>query len=198
MTTFNYIGLGEVKKALGIALTDTDDDELLSLAIGAACEVVNNYCGRRFNLESATRYYAAEYEDVLYIPDLVSVTTLKTDEGGDGTFERTWQTTDFLLYPYGSLEVDRPYGKITRAPDGDYLFPTGARLVQIVGTFGFSEVPEAVRWATLQQAIRFYKRKDAPFGVTGSAEMGQLLVIPTLEPDVRMALAGYRAGPWIV
>jgi hypothetical protein len=55
-----------------------------------------------------------------------------------------------------------------------------------------------VRQATLIQATRLFKRKDAPFGVIGSAEMGQLQVVPTIDPDIKLLLAGYKTAPFIV
>jgi hypothetical protein len=198
MTAYAYIGLNELKAALGVEVTDTTDDAALSLAIDAACEVVNNYCGRRFDLVTATRYYNVVEAGWLDVPDLVEITTLKTDEGYDGTFERTWATTDYHLTPYGALDDGRSYGRIIRALDGDYYFPRGTRSVEITGTFGYEEVPSAVRQATLIQATRLFKRKDAPFGVIGSAEMGQLQVVPTIDPDIKLLLAGYKTAPFIV
>jgi hypothetical protein len=198
MTSYAYIGLNELKAALGVSVSDTTDDAALSLAIDAACEVVNNYCGRRFDLVSATRYYNVTDAGWLDVPDLVSITTLKTDEGYDGTFERTWATTDYHLTPYGALDMGSTYTRIIRSLDGDYFFPVGTRSVEIAGTFGYEEVPAAVRQATLIQATRLFKRKDAPFGVIGSAEMGQLQVVPALDPDIKLLLAGYRTAPFIV
>jgi hypothetical protein len=47
--------------------------------------------------------------------------------------------------------------------------------------------------------MRLYKRKDAPFGVVGStsAEMGQLMVIPKLDPDVKFLLDAYKKQWWV-
>jgi hypothetical protein len=198
MTSYAYIGLNELKAALSVAVTDTTDDAALSLAIDAACEVVNNYCGRRFDLVSATRYYNVTDSQWLDVPDLVEITTLKADDGQDGTFEDTWATTDYHLTPYGALDDGRSYGRIIRAIGGDYAFPVGTRTIEITGTFGYEEVPAAVRQATLIQATRLFKRKDAPFGVIGSAEMGQIQVVPTLDPDIKLLLAGYKTAPFIV
>ena len=54
--------------------------------------------------------------------DLLSVTTLKTDEDGDRTYEITWATTDYDLMPYNAtLESQaQPYSHLQTTPDGDY------------------------------------------------------------------------------
>jgi hypothetical protein len=198
MPTYNYAGTNELKAYLQI--TDTDDDDLLELALEAAAEVINAYTGRRFDAAAAeTRYYMTDETGFIYVDDLVSVTTLKTDEDADGVYEVTWATSDYLLYPYNAAAYGRPYTQIRRTPDGDYYFPRGGRYVQIVGTFGYSGVPAAVKQACILLAAKLYKRRDAIFGVAGSADMGQVLVqIPRHDPDVMNLLASFRAGAFIV
>lgn len=46
--------------------------------------------------------------------------------------------------------------------------------------------------AAMILAGRIFKRKDAPFGVIGSAEMGQLLVIAKHDPDVKLLMESFR------
>lgn len=55
----------------------------------------------------------------------------------------------------------------------------------------FSPVPKPVSIATKLQASRWYKRRDAPFGVAGSPELGsELRLLPKLDPDVEVLLNG--------
>jgi hypothetical protein len=54
--------------------------------------------------------------------------------------------------------------------------------IQITGTWGWQQVPFAVRQATLQVAADLYKLKDAPFGVAGTAEFGQMRVAAASSP----------------
>ncbi len=51
--------------------------------------------------------------------------------------------------------------------------------------------PDPVREACLLQASRLFRRGDAPFGVTGSAEFGSMR-ISALDPDVRALLGEFR------
>ena len=56
----------------------------------------------------------------------------------------------------------------------------------------FSPVPASVKLATEMQASRWAKRRDAPFGVAGSPELGsELRLLPKLDPDVEVLLSGH-------
>jgi hypothetical protein len=132
---------------------------------------------------------------LVLVEDLLTVTTLKTDADGDRTYESTWAATDYDLEPYNAARLSpaRPYTRIVTAPNGVYTFPNIRKGIEIAGSWGFSSTtPPIVKEACLLQSSRLFMRKDAPFGVTGSAEMGQAIVIPRLDPDVTHMLAPLR------
>lgn len=53
----------------------------------------------------------------------------------------------------------------------------------------FNPVPGPVELACLIQASRWFKRKDAPFGIAGSPELGsELRLLSKLDPDVEVLL----------
>jgi hypothetical protein len=85
-----------------------------------------------------------------------------------------------------------PYNRIITKPQGAYYFPLRYASVQIVGKFGFSAVPLPIQEACNIQTIRLFRRKDAPYGISGGAEMGQAIVIPQLDPDVKLLLQAYE------
>ena len=63
----------------------------------------------------------------------------------------------------------------------------------ISAKFGYSDaVPPEVKRACMIQAIRIFKRRDSPFGVSGTNNFGQLQVIPTIDPDVKLMLAPFK------
>lgn len=189
-----YATLAELRARLGYVSTDTADDTMLEAVVMGVSRWIDRYTGRRFFTTSAdeTRYYTADDAYTLFMPDdLISITTLSVDEDGDRVYERTWAATDYDLEPYNAVLDGLPYTRIETAPNGRYGWPVGiARGVKIVGKFGYSAAPADVKEACLLQCERLFKRKDAPFGVMGSAEMGQILVIPKLDPDVALLLAG--------
>ena len=176
-------------------IEDTTDDTIISQVLDSVSRFIDEWTGRHFYTIAETRYYTAEWTDLLQIDDLVSVTTLSTDQNADRVYEITWATTDYDLWPYNAGLTSKPYSRLYAAPNGLYYFPSCiGKGVKLVGSFGWPAVPATIKEATLIQAGRIFKRKDAPFGVVGSqtAEMGQLMVIPRLDPDVEIMLRPYR------
>lgn len=197
MTSKNYCEKADlINRLVGDDVTPGDDDvQAMEQVIEGVSRMLENYCGRRFYTTSTdeTRYYTAEFRDELYLADdVVSITTLQTDGDGDRTYEDTWAATDYDLWPFNAALDGLPYTMITITPDGDYSFPLTAKGVKIVGKFGWPALPAVVREACLLQCARLWKRKDAPFGIAGSPELGELRVIPELDQDVKLLLAGVR------
>src|SRR5690606_12441292 len=189
MTT--HATLDELKMRLDI--TGDQDDAVLSSVLEAASRQVDGWCGRPFESGTGARQLTAYTWRLLILPDdLHAVTAIAVDRDGDRVYETAWQLTDIDLSPYpGPYQVVRPRG--------GKAFPTHSYAVQITGDWGFgSEAPAPIREATLLQAIRLYKRKDAPFGVTGSAEHGQLQTISRVDPDVKELIAPFVRNPMAV
>jgi len=186
--TNGYATLAEVKARLGI--NDSNEDSVIEATIEAASRLIDQATGRVFYATTATRYFTAADPDLLFLPDdLLSVTTLKTDEDGDRTYEITWAATDYDLEPYNAT----PYTRIQVAPRGTRTFPPTRRGVEIVGSWGYNATgsyPDMVNEACLILAARYYKRKDSPFGTTGTAEYGIMRLSKT-DPDVAGLLRGF-------
>lgn len=182
-----YCTLADLKTRFDVL--DSTDDTILEQNIEAASRQIDGMCGRHFYQEEATtHYYAAEDWNQADVDDLVSVTTLSTDEDGDRVYETVWGATDFELGPGDAA----PYTRIYVTPNGMYAFPFERKSIQVVGVFGWSEVPHAIREATLLLAARLFKRKDSPMGAQiGNQQLGALS-IPGKDPDVERLLAPYR------
>lgn len=190
--TNGYCTLAEIRARLQFVTADTADDTILESVVMGVSRWIDKFTGRRFYAASETRYYTAEFADEVAVDDLLTVTSLSTDSDGDRVYEATWATTDYDLEPVNASTDGEPYTRISTAPAGRYSFPSGRKGVKLVGSFGYaSSTPAAVKEACLLQCERLYKRKDAPFGVIGSAEMGQMMVIAKLDPDVQLLLAGF-------
>ena len=173
---------------------DQKDDITIERAINAASRWIDDITGTRFYTTAAdeTRYYTAyDPYELLMRDDVISVTTLKTDDDGDGTFENTWTvSTDFLLGPYNAALDGGPYTWIERTVEGNYSFPSVRRGVQVVGEFGFSSTtPTEVNEACIMLAQRYLKRKDAPLGVMGTQAMGFIRLDDAIDPDVKALLS---------
>lgn len=179
-----YATLADLKARLDITSSYNDVD--LEQVIEAASRQIDGWCGRSFFDASEPQRLTADACDLLILPgDLNELTSIAIDRDGDGTYETSWEVTDVDLQPHpGPYQVVRPRnGKV---------FPTHRYAVQINGVWGFGEAaPPPIREACLLQAARLYKRKDAPFGVTGSPEHGQLQTISRIDPDVKELIAPF-------
>lgn len=97
------------------------------------------------------------------------------------------------LLPTDAPTYGRPYDAI-KLPWGTVF--SGDGLLDVMGQFGWPQVPDDITWAHQMQANRYYRRKGSPEGIAGSAEWG-LTRIPALDPDVLAILKGggyMRAG----
>ena len=188
--SMNYATIGDLKTRIGI--TDTTDDTVLSAVLEACSRSIDNYCNRSFGKTAAgtVRYFTPVYADEVLIDDCVALTVVATDADGDRTYEDTWADTDYDLLPENA-GANTPYLMLAITPSGDYRFPLVRKGLKLTGTWGWPEVPPPVKEACLIQAYRIFKRKDAPFGISGSAEMG-MMRIGRLDPDVLWLLDPYR------
>lgn len=191
MITNGYCSLADVKSALRI--TDSVDDTILELAAESASRQIDGYCERVFYKETATRIYTPQDSYVCVIDDLVSLTTLKTSDDAEGVFDTTWLTGDYQLEPLNGRAggINTPYTQIRAV--GDFLFPTVGEeaTVQVTGSFGFDEVPTAVRQACILLAARQYKRYDSPLGVAGFSDLG-VIRVSNIDPDIAKLLEPFQ------
>lgn len=185
----NYATVSELKAAIGISPSDLVDDAALEAALAAASADIDNYCDRRFDQVEETRTFSPRRVDQVLIDDCVSVTEVATDDGSR-TYPRIWAESDYDLLPENAGAHD-PYTAIALAPNGNHRFPIVRKGLRLTGVWGWPRVPEPVRKACLIEAQRLFKRKDAPFGITGTPEFGQMR-ITGYDVDVKRLLEPYR------
>src|SRR5262245_2981420 len=145
-----YVQVEEMKSTIELSGTSFSDEDV-KMALRAACRGIDEACDRRFYLDTAdqTRYYSPRDAWVLEVDDISTITSLKTDAGGDGTFEQTWTVnTDYVREPLNAAADNRPWTKLCVHPSGAYYFPTYyPRSVEIVGKFGWPQVPAQIEEA---------------------------------------------------
>ena len=123
-----YATLADVKAAARI--TDSIDDALLEIAIESSSRDIDAYTERVFFSTGATavaRVYIPQDIYLVETDDIISVTTLKSDSTGNGTFDITWASTDFQLEPLNGRAggIDTPATRIRAI--GEYLWPAYSR-----------------------------------------------------------------------
>lgn len=169
-----YCPVEALKSRLNISHSNSDFE--LHAACFAASRWIEQHTERVFwRTLSQSRTFEPKCGTVL-LPafcDLVSVSAVKTDTSGDGTFATTLSASDYRLLPYNVAAAPEtlPYNEV-RLTSG--YFPAGGPgrpdTVQITGIWGWPKVPAAIRSAAAILAADTYKLKDAPFGVAGEGE----------------------------
>ena len=191
--TNGYTTLTQLKaKLLPEGATFTTNDTMMENIIEAVSRWIDAYCGRIFyTTSSETRVYTPITSHLVVTDDIATITSVKLDIGAR-TYPTTLASTDYDTLPFNTSSTVMPIMGLTVAPNGSYNFyPSINKSVQIVGTFG---VPsgctwlEQVREACEIQCARIYKRKDSPFGVTGTGALGQISVLEGLDTDVKALL----------
>lgn len=179
--TNGYTTLAAARAMLGITNSaETTNDAYIETVIEAVSRAIDDYCHRRFFTTTAdeTRYYFPIDWDCCYTDDILSITTLKTDEDGDETYEITWATTDYITKPDNATLDGLPTTWILVNQNGDYDFPVQEKSTQIVGKFGYctlANVPKRISQVALLESVKEYKQtREAPFNVSGSSDTGTI------------------------
>ena len=189
-----YVQIEEFKSTIELSGTSFSDEDIKG-ALRAACRAIDENCDRRFYLDTVdqVRYYSPDNPWTIEVDDVVSITTLKTDDSGDGTFENTWTlNSDYLHEPLNAAADSRPFTTLSRHPLGAFYFSRYPRSVELTGKFGWPAVPAAIEEATTLLAHRLLKRaRQAPFGVSGMGIDGVVVRIMMSDPDVATLIAPF-------
>jgi hypothetical protein len=181
-----YVGLEGLKDYLKIPENKINDDDALMDAITSASGEIERTCNRQFNrAETATaRRYApsrsgtkVKVDDFYTTDDLV----VEVDVNGDGTWTVV-EETSYEVYPANGVsrgQTGWPYYEIhlidvwapVRRIDRVTFRPT----VRVTAKWGWEEVPAPIRQACTIMAAETFQLKDAPFGVAGSDQFGNVL-----------------------
>ncbi len=138
----SYVDLATLKTACGLATTDTADDAVLLSCAESASREADDWCSRHFYSAVDVRTYTARNATILLLPDdLLSITTLETDDDSF-TYPDAWSATDYLLQPSNVF----PKWKVIRRHSSDYWFPSQPDGVQISGIFGYGDGESASPW----------------------------------------------------
>lgn len=187
----DYVDLAVMRAYLRITdEADTADDSQITLAVAAASRAVDRACYRQFGKVGAseTRYATAYWSrrEQAYVADIDDL----HDSDGLAVTSSGTAVTEFTLLPRNAIPKGRPYSRIR------FTGSVSCRADAIALTsdsFGWADIPDAIVQATQIQAARFVKRRDAPFGVAGSPEMGnELRLLQKLDPDVEVTVQPFR------
>jgi hypothetical protein len=176
-------------------ISDENDDAMIAWAITTASRTVDDACSqghdRQFGKVDAPeeRLYAATWSSerrrwMVEVDDFHGAPAVTVD--GD-------TVTGAVALPRNAAQKGRPWEKL--------VLPSSVSLtgdeVAVTAMWGWAAVPVAVEQATALQAARLLARRNAPFGVAGSPDVGsEMRLLAKADPDVVVALKNYVRRGW--
>lgn len=189
-----YCTLAELKASL--AITDSVDDVPLEAAITATSRMIDDYTGRFFYRNGTTqapvaRYYTPLDPWTMNMDDNYAITEVATDDNFNQTWDTVWATSDYMLEPVNNPQRGWPVNRMLAI--GRYVFPYYLpQSVRITGIWGWASTPAEVNMATLIQAARLFTRRQSPFGIAGSPDLGTVRLSAKLDADVETLLRPFK------
>lgn len=176
---------------MGQSFTEAKDSVLLPV-LERVSRAADDGLGRRFYSETDTVLYDGYGGTKLdlrrgqtekYRSDLISVSTLKIDTTGDGTFDTTLvPDDDYWLYPPNpstrfepATRIDIPTSRTTTPAIS--VWPTAPRRIEIAGKFGYSEETESA--GTLGAAISDTTGTSITMTAGHTVDVGDTLIVGT-------------------
>ena len=176
--------------------TDIAQDTLVHTpALAAASREIDRATGRQFGQVASAedRYYTARWDPVrqkyaVEVDDIGDVTGLAVHVDFDGSGAYATSETVSVKLPYNAILRGKVYT--------DLILANATRnenATKVTALYGWTSVPPAITEACLLQASRIVKRRDAPFGIAGSPDLGnEIRLLAQLDPDVQRMIAPYR------
>jgi len=161
-----------------------------------ASRMVDDYCDRFFYKDGTqaapvTRYYTSQDWYNCNVDDFISLNQIATDDNFDQTYDTVWTTSDYMVEPINNPRRGWPYTRLIAI--GSYIFPFNLpQSVRVQGVWGWSSVPHEIAMATKIQASRLFIRRQSPFGIAGTPEMGTVRLSAKLDPDVEALIRPFR------
>jgi hypothetical protein len=203
--TNGYCTLDDVKAALRIS--DTVDDDRISLAVDAASRQIETECSRYFYQDAGVtdRRFVSNDPWLVEVDDISTSTGLvvTSDYAGDGSFSTTWNALDYQLEPINNrMEGESPWPTTAIRAIRSLYFPVWGgisyprpytqALVKVSARWGWPSVPTPIQKACIVQAIAIFKADDVPFGATPFGETGIVRLRQAMHPTAATLIEPYR------
>ena len=205
----DYCTFLEIKQSMPdstlATMAGTEHATAFSAMITSASRLIDREVGRWANYfypstDGETRYFDGSGSHVQEIDECLSITTLAVSESGEicSTGYTTWVDTEYYVVPYNYAALGQPFYKLRldRLKGTKSVFYGYTKGIAITGIFGYSLTPpEDIKQACKIQVMRWYMRaKQAWQDAGASVELGQMIYVQQLDPDVKNILAPYQIG----
>lgn len=154
--------------------------------------MIDDFTGRFFYANGTVgspviRYYTPNDPWTLAVDDYVSISEIATDDNFNQTWSTVWAASDFLKEPVNNSLRGWPYTRLLAT--GRYVWPYYLpQACKVTGVWGWPAVPAEVNQACIIQSSRIFVRKQSPFGIAGTPELGTVRLSSRLDPDVQAFL----------
>lgn len=194
----DYITVAELKSFLRIE--DEVDDLEIGAAITAASRVIDEATSRQFGVVAAAeeRTYDLDWDRelglwVAEIDDLMTTTDLVVTVSGSAV-----ASSDYLLLPRNAAAEGRPWEELGVQSGTSPTIGAGPLTVLVEGIWGWTSCPTVIKQAAKLQASRVFKRRDSPFGVAGSPDLGnELRLLAKVDADVEVMIRKFRRNAMV-
>jgi len=218
----DLIAYTDLETFLGGLTFSASEVTTASMACSAASDAVRTATSRTFEAQTTAQdryftyrrpfgtysYYSNYYGSIdwsVVYPSLFSTaipaTILDVDDFflvnqtvANVTVSDTLSTSTYTptqVWPFNAAATGLPCTRLVFKA-GTFL-PLGEGQLKVNAKWGWPAVPLTVLNAALLQASRYFKRKDAPFGIAGDVAMGSgMRLLPQLDPDVALMLSAAR------
>lgn len=185
----SYANLINLKDYLGISIGTTNDDGLLTDLLTRAEGIIDAYTGRRFEAETATKYFTIDDVDGqdlnLWGYDLLTVTKLTNGDGMEIA------SGSYRLFPRN----DNPKWMIRLDEEQSWNFTDADSEISVAGTWGYSATaPADITHACIRLAAFLYRQKDTSADIDRPMVTGDgVTIMPSgLPADVQKLLDRYK------
>lgn len=195
-----YADLTMLKQQLNQTSASTAYDAKMQRDLDAAAEHIEHYCSRTFDepageggLSTAVvtpRYDRSRGRWVVDVPDLSSLDDLlvQVSPDNDGDFSVNVDATTATGWPYNG---NRPFILLILPSSVSDVY-AGDGSMKLTGKFGWDTTPATIVEANLILAARYFMRKDAWDGITGSPDASNGENRLQADPDIRLMLRSFR------
>jgi hypothetical protein len=192
----DYITTADLKAYLGIG--DAVDDVQLATWCTASSRAIDTTTNRQFGQLAAPA--ARTYRRPPYYSPSTGLWMLEIDDVQDSAGLLVngvaYASSGAVLLPDNAPADGVPWERLgfTTCPTLSYQGQPQTNV--ITARWGWTAVPAQVVGAAKLQANRWNKRRNSPFGVTGSPEQGSVIrLLARLDPDVATTLTGLSRRP---
>lgn len=191
----SYCTAAELAGRLGVPNTDAE----LAMATEAASRAIDRYAGRQFGLLSSSefRWYSADYSTVK-IHDLMTTAGL-TVETVDAAGNPVAEITDYILTPRNAAVEGRPWTRIEILASSPVK--PDRHGVRVTARWGWTNVPQPIKLATLILAAKLYSRRSNINGPLSSERIDDVAygyaIGAELDSDVAAMVDPFRVPPWV-